>query len=85
MVYMERSERISILKQHEAACYSICYYLLQSEALACDAAKHALCSLMKCDAFFKANARTVSDLLRKESMKSALQIRKEQSGLMPLQ
>ncbi|WP_461479586.1 hypothetical protein [Paenibacillus sp. PvR148] len=78
------TDRITMLKKHENDCYSICLYLLQSEKLACEAAKKALYNLSICDSFFAANPQTVSELLRKESMRSALQMKKEQSDLLPL-
>lgn len=78
------TDRITMLKMHENDCYSICLYLLQSEKLACEAAQRALYNLSICDSFFAANPQTVSELLRKESIKSALQIKKELYDLLPL-
>jgi DNA-directed RNA polymerase specialized sigma24 family protein len=70
-------ERLSILKKHENDCYRMCFYLLQSEKMACEAAKDALYKLIEGDSFFAADSQTKNDLLRKESMKSALQIKKK--------
>lgn len=81
---MEIKDRISFLKKYENDCYSICYYLLQSEKMACEAAKKALFNLSRCESFFAANSQTVRELLRKEAMKSALQMKKEHSDLLPL-
>ncbi|MUG71578.1 hypothetical protein [Paenibacillus validus] len=73
---METMERLSTLKKHETDCYSICYYLLQCDKTALEAAQKALCNLIKCDLFFVADAHTVRELLRKESIQSSLQIKK---------
>ncbi|NTZ17995.1 hypothetical protein EXW96_10570 [Paenibacillus sp. JMULE4] len=81
---MEIKDRISFLKKHENDCYSICYYLLQSEKMACEAAKKALYSLSRCDSFFAENTQAVRELVRKEAMKSALQLKKEQADLLLL-
>ncbi|WP_143101061.1 hypothetical protein [Paenibacillus sp. 1_12] len=67
------------MKKHEDVCYSICLYVLQCEAMACEAAKAALYNLMKCDSFFVENPHTTSILLRKESLKCALQLMKSKS------
>ncbi|MDF2962166.1 MAG: hypothetical protein K0S39_3901 [Paenibacillus sp.] len=74
---VEIHERISILKKQENDCYSMCFYLLQCEKLACEAAKDALYNLVQSDSFFNADCRTQAGLLRKESMMSALQIKKK--------
>ncbi len=42
---MEIKDRISFLKKHENDCYRICYYLLQSEKMACEAAKKSIVQL----------------------------------------
>ncbi|WP_249864327.1 hypothetical protein [Paenibacillus konkukensis] len=70
-------ERIALLRQHEPDCYGACLYLLQSEQMACEAAQHALCALARSDAFFTADAKTRSVLLRKQAMQSSLQIKKQ--------
>lgn len=76
---VEIKERLLVLKKHEDVCYSICLYMLQCEAMACEAAKAALYNLMKCDSFFVEDSPTKSILLRKESMKCALQLVKLKS------
>jgi hypothetical protein len=73
---MDMKKRGAILKKHENKCYSICFYLLQCEKMAYEAAKHALYTLIMCDSFFVADCQTKSDILRKESIKSALHIKK---------
>ncbi|UUZ86057.1 hypothetical protein LJK88_23055 [Paenibacillus sp. P26] len=75
---VELKERLSVLKRYETDCFGVCLYLLQSEAMACEAAKLTLLELMKDHAFFAADARTKSDMLRKEALRRSLQIRRMQ-------
>ncbi len=77
---MEKNKRSAILKNHENDCYSICFYLLQCEKLACEAAENALYNLIFCDTYFVSDSHTQSNLLRKESMKSALQTKKKSNA-----
>jgi hypothetical protein len=79
ILVVEIKERLLVLKKHEDVCYSICLYMLQCETMACEAAKAALYNLMKCDSFFVEDSHTKSILLRKESMKCALQLVKLKS------
>jgi hypothetical protein len=76
---LEIKERLLVLKKHEDVCYSICLYVLQCEKMACEAAQTALYNLAKCDSFFVQNSQSKSILLRKESMKCALQLIKLKS------
>jgi hypothetical protein len=45
--------------------------------LACEAAKNALYNLIISDKYFVSNPNEKNDLIRKESMKSALQLKKK--------
>ncbi|PZE22038.1 hypothetical protein CBW46_006480 [Paenibacillus xerothermodurans] len=74
---MDMKKRLSILRKHETECYSVCLYLLQCERMACEAAKDALWHLMRCDSFFAAERSAQKQLLREESMRSALEQRKK--------
>jgi hypothetical protein len=74
---MEIIKRCAILKNHENDCYSICVYLLQCENLACEAAKNALYNLIISEKYFVSNPNEKNDLICKESMKSALQLKKK--------
>jgi|GEM_PF-1483348 hypothetical protein len=68
----EIEERLAIVRQYETDCYSICHYVLQGEREACEAAEQALRGLLESDAFFAADPRGRMELLRKQSLKSAL-------------
>jgi hypothetical protein len=74
---MENMKRGAILKNHENDCYSICHYLLQCEEMACEAAKNAIYNLIINDKYFVSDSNAKNDLIRKESMKSALEMKKK--------
>lgn len=69
---LDVTERVSVLRKYETDCYSICYYLLDCEEAAAEAAKHTLMSLARFDLFFQADAAEAMAMLRKESMKAAV-------------
>ncbi|CAG7629014.1 hypothetical protein ACFQI7_15695 [Paenibacillus allorhizosphaerae] len=73
---LDMAERITILKECEQDCYSICYYLLQCEKMACEASQNALYRLFQTNRFFVQDSETVKEMLRKESIRCALQVRK---------
>lgn len=49
---MDLEAKVAILRQHEAYCYQICYYLIQDEELSIKAAGTALLELAKDITFF---------------------------------
>ncbi|MCM3626800.1 hypothetical protein M3194_05430 [Paenibacillus glycanilyticus] len=61
---MDWQIKISILRRYETYCYQICYYLIQNESNASQAAKEALLSIAV-DAFFF----TDSDETRREKIR----------------
>lgn len=71
---MELQERLSLLREREADCYSLCYYLLLNEEQACKAAEEALYDLFQCDDYFTSDVSAKEAMLRKASLKSALRI-----------
>ncbi|WP_162255034.1 hypothetical protein [Paenibacillus sp. Soil522] len=68
------------MKQHEIECYRICFYLLQSEKMARETAKDALIKLFKQEMFFASEMGARTELLRKQSIKSALEAKVSMSG-----
>lgn len=65
---MEFVDRLSVLRKYEERCYSICYYLLQNEETAYEAAKMALLNVFASHPFFAADAETQQQLLREQSI-----------------
>ncbi|AFH62289.1 hypothetical protein B2K_16435 [Paenibacillus mucilaginosus K02] len=74
---MEMIDRIAALKRHEVECYRICYYLLQCEKLASEAATIALRNLSCYDTFFTSELDKAKEILRKASLQSALSVKKK--------
>ena len=70
----DREERINKLREYEQDCYSICYYVLQCEKSACEAAKDALCRLYQSERFFAEDPVAVQQALRNVSIACALQL-----------
>ncbi|KIL38791.1 hypothetical protein SD70_24210 [Gordoniibacillus kamchatkensis] len=68
-------DRISVLRQYESDCYSICLFLLQCEKMAHEAAKNALYHLITSDACFARDGSIRNELFRKEVAKCALQVK----------
>jgi hypothetical protein len=66
--------KVSILKQHEAYCYQVAFYLLENEPQAVRAAERTLLELFQAADFFQAS----EDLQRK--MAKALAIRNSLSA-----
>ncbi|RAV23224.1 hypothetical protein DQG23_03260 [Paenibacillus contaminans] len=82
---MDWNDRLSILKELEIKCYSVCFYLLQCEKQACRAAQHVLLRLAQSDSFFHADPQTRQRILRSESMKCSLTIKEKQCHTASLQ
>ncbi|MCZ8511833.1 hypothetical protein O9H85_05240 [Paenibacillus filicis] len=77
---MELKERLTLMKAYETDCYSYCHYLLQREDAALEAAKQALCRLIRSDGFFEADPHARRNILRKESIAASLQVRKKMAN-----
>jgi hypothetical protein len=71
---MEIKQRAAILRGYEAKCYSVCYYILQCESKAIEAAKRALLNIIKNDLFFLNNDQLRNEVLRNTAIKAAIDI-----------
>ncbi|TBL77886.1 hypothetical protein [Paenibacillus thalictri] len=74
---MDWNQRLSILRDYESACYSVCFFLLQCETMASEAAQNALIRLAQNDAFFQADSLSRQQVLRSESMKCSIYTKRQ--------
>jgi hypothetical protein len=73
-------ERFNVLRAYETDCYSICYFLLQCERQAMEAAKSALLQLVHCDTFFEADPVNAVQMLRSESIACSFAVKVKYDG-----
>lgn len=66
------SDKISVLRQHEAECYQIAYYLLQNNKLAESAAMQTLKMIYNEDEFFAGSKVVQKEYLKKWTIKQCL-------------
>ncbi|MBN2980890.1 MULTISPECIES: hypothetical protein [Cohnella] len=72
---MSPFEKREALKTLETHCYRICFYLLNEEKTACEAAKRALIQLYGDDALWTMNEQLRENRIRKISSFHALAVR----------
>ncbi len=70
------NKRAKVLRYYEVECYQICYYLLQQEAGALEAASKAIYDLFLDERFFKLNKDNQKKLMRHAAISSALKLYK---------
>ncbi|MEX1031321.1 MAG: hypothetical protein WDZ91_14940 [Paenibacillaceae bacterium] len=67
-------ERVNIGRQYEVKCYRICYYLLQDEKLAIEAAQEVMKKLIQNDNFSNGSNLSIDQYIKKESMKESWRV-----------
>ncbi|MEK8129929.1 hypothetical protein WMW72_18665 [Paenibacillus filicis] len=73
---MNRENRLSVLREHETDCYTICMTILRCEDLAAYAARQALLQLWQHDTFMELDPAARPGVLTRVSVHAALEIRK---------
>lgn len=69
-------ERINILKTYEEYCYQVCFYLLDCDNTAVQAAKQALYELFKDGLVYHQENEDIKKIVRKAAIRAALQLYK---------
>ncbi|CAH0122148.1 MULTISPECIES: hypothetical protein [unclassified Paenibacillus] len=72
---MDIQTKVAILRQHEAYCYQICYYLIQNEQLSVQATREALLELAHDPAFFSDTDEEQKKKVRLVAVRLALKIK----------
>jgi hypothetical protein len=67
-------ERVNIGRQYEVLCYRICYYLLQDEKLAIEAAQEVMKRLIQTDNFSSGLNLNIEQFIKKEAMKESCRV-----------
>ncbi|WP_159886960.1 hypothetical protein [Paenibacillus puerhi] len=73
---MNLDNQLSILREHESDCYTICLMILRSEEMAARAAKKALLQLWTHEAFMQMDPSERPGVLKSVSIRWALEFRK---------
>jgi hypothetical protein len=73
---MDFLKRTSILKTFEVDCYSICFYILQCEKLAMEAATKVMLELYLHETFYLQDPEAKKITLKNTSIKQALELYK---------
>ncbi|WP_156043116.1 hypothetical protein [Paenibacillus sp. UNC451MF] len=68
----ELETRAKAVKEYEVRCYQICFYILQNEAKALQAALACVEALLLNDSFFKMQVNEQQEAVRKASIRYSL-------------